>query len=390
MNSIIKNFPVVVHQLFFLFAQLLILQLYGIGYSGSLAYIGVTSTFLAVLINLRWDIEIMISNDQALYKSLLDASLTIILMTAIIFLLNLTTGSILPIHIILSGIAIAIHELLVSILFMQRKIYIYSFYRSIPAIALIFLALIGYKPEIIWPASFMLSSFFLLVYFRNLFKKAISVMSFNLVRKINLTSKINAAITASTFSFFSAFFVIVINFYYGDDYVGLWSNTIRIFNSMIIFLLAACLPFFYNVIRKEEFNSEKIKKFFYLWILFLPLIIFSLIVVLNYGLHIFSIFKPFNLEITNIDLSYIFLIGVLISFIGSSQGLYQAMNKSIILFFMIILTALTGFIIIYKNIYSFNGLLEIFLILILFLIFMILVHLIYSIIFKNYKLFKNT
>ena len=206
MNSIIKNFPVVVHQLFFLFAQLLILQLYGIGYSGSLAYIGVISTFLAVLINLRWDIEIMISNDQALYKSLLDASLTIILMTAIIFLLNLITGSILPIHIILSGIAIAIHELLVSILFVQRKIYIYSLYRSIPAIALIFFALIGYEPEIIWPASFMLSVFFLLIYFRNLFKKAISVMSFNIVRKINLTSKINAAITASTFSFFFSIF----------------------------------------------------------------------------------------------------------------------------------------------------------------------------------------
>tara|TARA_B100000787_G_C16197569_1_gene302049 strand:- start:48 stop:1214 length:1167 start_codon:yes stop_codon:yes gene_type:complete len=386
MNSIIKNFPVVVHQLFFLFAQLLILQLYGIGYSGSLAYIGVISTFLAVLINLRWDIEIMISNDQALYKSLLDASLTIILMTAIIFLLNLITGSILPIHIILSGIAIAIHELLVSILFVQRKIYIYSLYRSIPAIALIFFALIGYEPEIIWPASFMLSVFFLLIYFRNLFKKAISVMSFNIVRKINLTSKINAAITASTFSFFSASFVIVINLYYGDDYVGLWSNTIRIFNSMIIFLLAAFLPFLLNIIREEEFNSEKIKKFFYLWILFLPLIIFSLIVVSNFGLHIFSIFKSFNLEITNMDLSYIFLIGVSISFIGSSQGLYQAMNKSIILLSIIILMALIGFVIIYKNIYSFSGLLEIFLILILFLIFIILAHLIYSIIFKNYKL----
>tara|TARA_Y100000385_G_scaffold169583_1_gene175539 strand:- start:539 stop:1705 length:1167 start_codon:yes stop_codon:yes gene_type:complete len=385
MNSIVKNFPVIVHQLFFLFAQLLILQLYGIGYSGSLAYIGAISTFLAVLINLRWDIEIMISNSQSLYKSVLDASLTIILMIAIIFFLNKAISNILPMHIILSAIAISIHELLVSILFVQKKIYIYSFYRSLPAIVLIFLALIGYGPNIIWPASFLFSTFLLLIYFRNLFKKAISEMSFNKILNINLTSKISAAITASTFSFFSAFFVIAINFYYGDEYVGLWSNTIRIFNSLILFLLAACLPFLLNTIREQEFNTEKIKKFFYLWILFLPVIVLSLIVVLNFGMQIFSTFKSFNLEITNIDLSYIFLIGVAISFIGSSQGLYQALNESIILLVMIVSTALIGLSIIYKNIYSFSGLLEVFFLLVLSLFLIILAHLIYSIVFKANK-----
>ena len=385
MNSIVKNFPVVIHQLFFLFAQLLILQLYGIGYSGSLAYIGVISTFLAVLINLRWDIEIMISNSQTLYKSLLDASLTIILMVTIIFLSNIAIGSILPMHIVFSAIAISIHELLVSILFVQKKIYIYSFYRSLPAIALVLLALFGYGPHIIWPASFLLSVFFLFIYFRNLFKKAISEISLNKIRNINLTSKLSAAITASTFSFFSAFFVIAINFYYGDEYVGLWSNTIRIFNSLILFLLASSLPFLLNIIKDQEFNSEKIKKFFYMWILFLPLIILSLFMVLNFGLDIFFIFKSFNLEISNLDLSYIFLIGVALSFIGSTQGLYQALNKSIILLIMILLTASAGLSIIYKNIYSFSGILELFLFLLLFLILIILVHLIYSMIFKANK-----
>ena len=52
-NNFIKNLPVVIHQIFFLTAQLLILYIYGIGYSGSLAYIGAVSTILAVLINLK-------------------------------------------------------------------------------------------------------------------------------------------------------------------------------------------------------------------------------------------------------------------------------------------------------------------------------------------------
>ena len=46
----------------------------GIGYSGTLAYVGVVSTFLAVLINLRWDIEIMVNNQLALHESLFDSS----------------------------------------------------------------------------------------------------------------------------------------------------------------------------------------------------------------------------------------------------------------------------------------------------------------------------
>ena len=121
--SVSKKSPVVIHQLLFLFAQLLILQMNGIGYSGTLAYVGIVSTFLAVLINLRWDIEIMVNNQLALHESLFDSSVTIILMTIIVLSSNIIFGSPLSIYIILSAIIISIHELLVSILFVQKKIY---------------------------------------------------------------------------------------------------------------------------------------------------------------------------------------------------------------------------------------------------------------------------
>ena len=382
MISIIKNFPVVIHQLFFLFSQLLILYIYGIGYSGSLAYIGAISTFLAVLINLRWDIEIMVNKSQRLSLSLSDASMTIIFMTFAISILNVVFGSPIQIYIILSALAIAIHELLVSVLFIQKKIYVYSLFRTIPAISLISFALIGFEPEMIWPASFFLSVFFLVIYFRNLFKRAIYDMSLNRIKKIKLINKINAAITATTFSFFSALFVIIINYYYGDDYVGLWANTIRIFNSVIVFLLAACLPFVLKMLRDQELISKKIKIFYYLWAAFLPLIFLSFIVVSNWGTYIFSIFQSFDIDVTNADMSIIFLISVVISFIGSSQGLYQATNKSIILLLMVITTAFFGMVIIYNTSFSFASLIELFLFLVLFLMFMILVHLTYNLINK--------
>ena len=383
MISVIKKSPVVIHQLFFLFAQLMILQMNGIGYSGTLAYVGVVSTFLAVLINLRWDIEIMVNNHNALHESLFDSSVTIILMTFIVLLFNTIIGSPLPAYIILSAIIIAIHELLVSILFVQKKIYTYSFFRTIPAIALIFFALVNLEAEIIWPASFFISVLFLSIYYRTLFRKAISGMNISRIRRIKFLHKFNAAITATTFSFFSACFVIVINFYYGSDYVGLWSNTIRIFNSLLIFLLGASLPFVLNIIRDKETNSEKVKMFFYLWISFCPLIVLSFFAVSNWGQYILSFFMTYDFEVSNAYLSYIVLISVAISFVGSSQALYQGINKSIFLLGMIFISAVIGLIYIFNDLLSFVSLLEVFLMSISVLVMMVLVHLLFILVFTN-------
>ena len=381
--SVIKKSPVVIHQLFFLFAQLMILQMNGIGYSGTLAYVGVVSTFLAVLINLRWDIEIMVNNHNALHESLFDSSVTIILMTFIVLFFNTIIGSPLPAYIILSAIIIAIHELLVSILFVQKKIYIYSFFRTIPAISLILFALVNLEAEIIWPASFFISVLFLSIYYRTLFRKAISGINISRIKKIKFLHKFNAAITATTFSFFSACFVIVINFYYGSDYVGLWSNTIRIFNSLLIFLLGASLPFVLNIIRDKETNSEKVKMFFYLWISFCPLIVLSFFAVSNWGQYILSFFMTYDFEVSNAYLSYIVLISIAISFVGSSQALYQGINKSIFLLAMIFISAVIGLIYIFNDLLSFVSLLEVFLMSISVLVMMVLVHLLFILVFTN-------
>tara|TARA_B100001063_G_scaffold29462_1_gene22535 strand:- start:456 stop:1634 length:1179 start_codon:yes stop_codon:yes gene_type:complete len=375
MNKIIKKSPVVIHQLFFLFAQLTILQLYGIGYSGTLAYVGAVSTFLAVLINLRWDIEIMVSNNTILHESLFDSSITIFLMTIIVSCLNLVFGSPLPIYIIFSAFFIAIHELLVSILFVQNKIYTYSFFRAIPAMALILFALIGFQAEIIWPTSFLVSVFFLIIYLNALFVRAITELSIKRIKKIKFLQKFYAAITATTFSFFSALFVIIINFYYGNEYVGLWSNTIRIFNALLIFLLGASLPFVLNEIRVKNNTFEKVKTFLFLWLLFCPLIILSFFITSKWGVNILSLFVEYDFEVPSIYLGYIVLVAISISFVGSSQALYQGINKSIILLGFIFISATLGFIFILNFNQSFIALIGLFLISIFTLVIMVLIHL---------------
>ena len=377
MASILKKFPVVIHQLAFLAAQIIILSVCGLGYSGSLAHIGATSSVLAVLISLKWDIEIMVNKTQALSESLRDASVTIGFMILLILLVNIIVGSPISIHIFIAAISIAIHELLVSILFVNSFFYIYAFFRTLPAFALISLALLGFKPEIVWPLSFLLSASCLTIYFADLVKSSVFKMNLERIKLISILPKLYAAITATIFMFVSALFVVIISLNYGDEYAGLWSNSIRIFNSIIIFLLATLLPFTLNKLGDMKVEHEKMIVFFRLWVSILPLIILLFFVVFNYGSYIFSLFAPLNFNVTNVHLSYIFLIGVSVSFIGSSQGLYQAMNKSIVLLCMVIVAQISAFIVIYGSTLSFNSLVEIFLTFALFLDFLILSHLMY-------------
>jgi hypothetical protein len=387
MMVIIKKFPVALHQLFFFVAQLLILKVHGIEYSGSLAYIGAVSTIFAVVISLRWDIEIMVSKLQTLPDCLLDASMTIILMSVVISLVNHMIGQPVPIHIILSGLIIAVHELLVAILFVQKKIYRYSFARSIPAILLVYLSTIGYGPEIIWPISFLVSALFMFFHFGNLFKESILLINLNRFRSITFSRNLYATLSASLFTFFSGFFVIIISYFLDDGYVGLWSNTLRIFNSVFIFVLGACLPFLLISYRDQLMISGKIKRFFYFWALFFPFILLFFLVVKTYGMFILSQFTDFDIGLKGIHLSQIFLVGICISFVGSAQGLYQSINKSLILFFMIMITMAIGAPLILKASVSFIIFLNIFLFLTLALTGMVLAHLIYCMIF-NSKEFK--
>jgi hypothetical protein len=377
MDTILKKFPTVIHQVVFLAAQFIILSVCGLGYSGSLAYIGAASSVLAVLISLRWDVEIMVNKIQAMSESLQDATVTIGFMTLLILLVNVIVGSPISIHIFIAAIAIAIHELLVSILFVNSFFYIYAFFRTLPAFALISLALLGFAPEIIWPSSFLLSASCLTIYFADLIKSSVFKINLERIKLISILPKLYAAITATVFVFVSALFVVIISLNYGDEYVGLWSNSIRIFNSIIIFLLATLLPFTLSKLGDTDVEHEKIIVFFRLWVSILPLIILLFFVVLNYGSFIFSLFTPLNFNVTNVYLSYIFLTGVSVSFIGSSLGLYQAMNKSIVLLCMVIVTQVSAFIVIYGSTFSFNSLLEIFLTFALFLVFLILTHLTY-------------
>ena len=91
----------------------------------------------------------------------------------------------------------------------------------------------------------------------------------------------------------------------------------------------------------------------------------------------------YDFEVSNVYLGYIVLISMAIYFVGSSQALYQGINKSILLLGMIFISASTGLIYFFNDSHSFTSLIEVFLTSMSVLAAMVVVHLLFILIFKT-------
>ena len=103
-------------------------------------------------------------------------------------------------------------------------------------------------------------------------------------------------------------------------------------------------------------------------------------------MKILYLFTNYDFEVPSIYLGYIVLVAAAISFVGSSQALYQGINKNIILFGFILICAALGFIYILNFNHSFTALIELFLISLSTLFIMVLIHLLSLLLFKTIDL----
>ena len=162
MRALLKNFSVTYHQFIFFFVHLIILRFLGVSYSGEIAYVAAITGVIAVIISMRWDIEILVQGIAKEKESFQKGLVTILLLTTSILLLSFLVVIIFDLGdyelLILSGCFVAINELICSSFFKRGKIYIYSLLRSLPAIFLLILAMYGFTPVHTWLLSFVFTA----------------------------------------------------------------------------------------------------------------------------------------------------------------------------------------------------------------------------------------
>ena len=126
--------------------------------------------------------------------------------------------------------------------------------------------------------------------------------------------------------------------------------------------------------------------FLYFWLFFMPVIILCFLGVKSYGVFTLSQFFEFDFDVTGDNLSHIFLVGFGTAFVGSAQGLYQAIKKSLTLLLMVIVTTLLGALLVFKYFVSFTVLLQIFLFITIVLSSMVVIYLICCLILDSKQL----
>jgi hypothetical protein len=352
----LKDYMAYAHQFLFLFSQLLVLKFLGLAYSGSLALIGAISTFLAVIINLRWDIEILLKKGLEVQKSISKALFTVVFCSSLIILVNIFLNQ--PLHtvVIFAGIAIATNEILASIIFSTGKILLYSFSRCIPALLILFFAFRGYEPNFTWFYSYLFSCIFMILMLKKTLIISFSESSLKSLKNLEIKNKISASAGAISIAFISAFIVYMIDDKFGQEFVGIWANAYRIFNSIPIFLITGYLPFLLKNIGLQNAILEKVNLFMSVWASIFILCLLILVIISLTGDRIFLFFSNYSDPENPFLLSKIFMVGMILSFVGTSQGLFQDIDKSHILLVISLVMILIMIFIFYSINISFDQL----------------------------------
>ena len=347
MRALLKNFSVTYHQFIFFFVHLIILRFIGVSYSGEIAYVAAITGVIAVIISMRWDIEILVQGIAKEKESFQKGLITILLLTTSILLLSFLVVIIFDLGdyelLILSGCFVAINELICSSFFKRGKIYIYSMLRSLPAIFLLILSMYGFTPVYTWLLSFVFTAIVGLVILNISFEEIFKGMTRIKISDIGLKEKFFPTLSTVVSALFFVFWVILLKIKAGEEAAGIWANSIRIFNSPLTFMVVAISPFVLSKVGQSKEISRKIKNYLSFWLFLIPLILITLIIVGFYGEDIFDIFLGSNIQVS----SYIFLqilgVGVIQSFITLSQGIFQSINKSRFLTFVLLIGQLMGF-----------------------------------------------
>lgn len=347
MRALLKNFSVTYHQFIFFCVHLIILRFLGISYSGEIAYVAAITGVVAVIVSMRWDIEILVRSIKNAKESFQKGFVTILLLTGSILFLSFLGIIIFDLDdynfLILSGCFVAMNELMCSSFFKRGKIYVYSLLRSLPAVFLLILAMWGFSPVLTWLLSFVFTAIVSLVILNFSYAEIFTGIMRIKFKKLGLKEKFFPTMSTLVSALFFVFWVILIKIKAGEEAAGIWANSIRIFNSPLTFLVVAISPFILSKVGESEEVSKKIKNYLSFWFFLSPVILITIFVVIFYGEDIFDIFLANNIEVNAFIFLQIFIVGVIQSFITLSQGVFQSISRTKFLTFVLLIGQLMGF-----------------------------------------------
>lgn len=339
-NKLIYLFPFAI----IFFANLLITQTQGFEYAGKLAVFIASSSFLAIIVGLRWDIALLTRPINESGSNLVSGLISILFLagflTLLIFLVFLLTNIFYEFLalILLASLSISISELLVNIFLKFNNTYSYIFFRSMPYMLLVIYSSAGLSIEATWILSSFTSLLFLLFvtmrYSTRLnfqFPQSISCIADEMILK--LVPTFSAVITNSIM----LLWLIFIQQNFGDEVTGIWINVYRIFSLPIAIMGAAFIPLLLNRLSYQKSFKDQILSMTNFTLLLVPIIFFVFLSITAYGNEIFQLLTNSS-NFIEVQIMYL---GLFIGFFQYSlqfwKELFQSINKDSLFIWVVII-----------------------------------------------------
>ena len=308
----------------------------GFIYAGELAVFAGVSTFISIMLSMRWDIEILVKESQNLRESLSNGIITILIISIILlsisylyFSYNQTLGF--NIYLIYSAILIAFYELHMNIFLKKNEIVTFVILRLIPPILLVIFSIQDFLPSQSWFFSYFFSLIiFLFCVFclhRDVWNLRVSLASFFHKFVLMLAPTFSALIANSI----SVVWLISISYLFGSYEAGIWINAYRITSLPVVFCGAVVLPLVLVAVGNKNLNYDKYIIMFKFSFLLILLTLITILIFFVQGEQIF-----YHLTNQKSSLSSLLLLSILfISFMQYSiqywKELFQSVNKTIIM-----------------------------------------------------------
>ncbi len=322
--------------------NLYITRLHGFVYAGELAVFAGVSTFISILLSMRWDVEILVKENNKLSESLSNGITTIFIFSFILLFVyfifySLNRNDSFDIFLLYSAILIAFYELHINIFLKKNEIINFVVLRLVPPLLLVLFSIEGFTPGQAWFFSYLFSLLILLCsvfYFHNgIWNISSSYISIFQKIKLMLPPTFSALIANSI----SVVWLISLTHIFGSYEAGLWINAYRITSLPIVFCGAVILPLVLVSIGDKSTNYAKyLTMFKYSFLLLLLTLISSIIFYLE-GVSIFDTLTNQENSISVIFLLLVLFISFMQYFIQHWKDLFQSVNKTIAMLLILVI-----------------------------------------------------
>jgi len=316
----------------------------GFEYAGKLAVFIASSSFLAIIIGLRWDIALLTRPINETGSNLVNGLISIFFLASfltslilLVFLLSNIFYEFLAL-ILLASLSISVSELLVNIFLKFNNTYLYISFRGMPYVLLIIYSFAGLSIEATWIFS-SLTSLTLLIFATIRYRtrlnfhlpQSISYIANQMILK--LVPTFSAVITNSIM----LLWLLFIQQKFGDEITGIWINVYRIFSLPIAIMGAAFIPILLNRLSHQKSFKDQILTMTNFNLLIVLIIFFVFLSIAAYGNDIFQLLTNSS-NFVEIQIMYL---GLFIGFLQYSlqfwKELFQSINKDSLFLWSVII-----------------------------------------------------